>query len=287
MLIVSYMIVAILVTLSTGFATRSLGEQRVAAKDRDSIQAFWLAEAGLDRAISDLASASLSGSPGGHGSYSTQTSAISSTRYLVTSTGGVPGTDTANPNNTVRSITAIVEQPANTADPSGITSAITANGDVVVRGSATVNGSIDANYIFNFEEIFGISKETMESSANNSYLDPSNNVTPVNNITWVNIESLDDFRITDNGWTGSGILVVNGNARITGGHFEGIIWVIGTLWISGNPVIDGAFFVESGTEFDTTVTGNPTVNFDGDDVLAAFDYLPSDLPPYIVNWKEN
>jgi len=285
-LVTCYMIIAVLVILATGFATRSIGEQRVAFKERDSIQALWLAEAGLDKAISSLASTSLSGILGS-GNYATQTTSISSTRYLVTSTGGVPGIDTTNPNNIVRSITAIVEQSANEADPSGITSAVTANGDVEVRGSAEVNGDIDANYIFDFEEIFGISKETMKNSANNSYTDPPNNLTPVNNITWVDIESLEDMRITDNNWTGSGILIVNGDVKITGGHFEGIIWVIGTLWISGDPVIDGAIFVESGAEFDTTVTGNPIVNFDSDAVLDAFDYIPSDLPPSLINWKEN
>lgn len=285
-LVASYMVITVLVVLTVGFATRSIGEQRIASKEKDSIQAFWLAEAGLDRAISDLSIASLSGTLGS-GTYSTQTSSVSSTRYLVVSTGGVPGIDTADPNNIVRTIRAIVEQPALDADPSGITSAITANGDVVVRGSAEVNGDIDANYVFDFEEVFGISKETMEDSANNSYVDPPNNVTPVSNITWVDIDSLEDFRITDNTWTGNGILVVNGDAKITGGHFEGIIWIIGSLWISGDPIIDGAIFVESGTEFDTTVTGNPIVNFDGDDVLSAFDYLPSDLLPYLVSWKED
>ncbi|MDP8230378.1 MAG: hypothetical protein P9L93_04655 [Candidatus Gorgyraea atricola] len=284
-LIASYMVITVLVILTVGFASRSIGEQRVASKERDSMQAFWLAEAGLDKAISDLSTASFSATLGS-GSYSTQTSSVSSTRYLVVSTGGVPDTDTTDPNNIVRTIRAIVEQSA-LAGPSGVTSAITANGDVVVRGSAEINGDIDENYVFDFEEIFGISKETMEDSANNSYVDPPNNVTPVSNITWVDIDSLEDFRITDNNWTGNGILVVNGDAKITGGHFEGIIWIIGSLWISGDPVIDGAIFVESGTEFDTTVTGNPTVNFDGDDVLSAFDYLPSDLPPSLISWKED
>jgi len=285
-LIACYMVIAVLVILAIGFATRSIGEQRVAMKERDSVQALWLAEAGLDRAISDLSVASLSATLNS-GSYTTTTTSISSTQYLIISTGGVPGTDTTDPDNIVCTVRAIVEQPANDADPSGITSAITANGDVIVRGSAEVNGDIDDNHEFDFEEIFGISKETMENSANNFYTDPPNNLTPVSGITWVDIVSTDDFRITDNNWTGSGILVVNGDAKITGGHFEGIIWVIGTLWISGDPIIDGAIFVESGTEFDTTVTGNPTVNYDSDDILTAFDYLPSDLPPSLINWKED
>lgn len=284
-LLASYMVIAVLLILATGFAIRSIGEQRVAYKEKDSIQAFWLAEAGLDRAISELPDSPLSGQLG-PGNYSTQTTSISSTQFLITSKGGVPTTDETDPNNVVRIIKALVEQPANEADPSGITSAITANGDVVVKGSAEVNGDIDDNYVFDFEEIFGISKETMEENAVNHYTDPENNVTPVASTTWADCESIDEMTISASAWEGNGILVVNGDLRITGGHFEGIIWVIGTLWVSGNPIIDGAIYVESGAEFDTTITGNPIVSFDSDSISAAFDSLPSDLPPYIISWKE-
>lgn len=285
-LIASYMVIALLIILATSFATRSIGEQRVTDKERDSIQAFWLAEAGLDTAVLNLGSSSLSGSLG-RGGYSAQITSVSATRFLVVSTGGVPGVNPADPNNTLRTITAIVEQPLSQADPSVITSVITANGDVIIHGSVEINGNIDDNAIFDFEEIFGISKQTMESNSVNVYTDPENNVSPVNATTWVNIETSEDFRITENGWTGNGILVVNGNAKITGGHFQGVLWVIGTLWISGNPVIDGAIYVESGAEFDTTLTGNPVVTYDADVISDAFGYLPSNLPPYIAGWKEN
>jgi Tfp pilus assembly protein PilX len=284
-LVASYMVIALLVILATAFATRSIGEQRVSNKERDSVQAFWLAEAGIDRAISELPDTPLSGTLGS-GVYSTQTTSISSTRFLIRSTGGVPGTDQTNPNNIVRNITAIVEQPANEADPSGITSAITANGNITIRGSAQVNGPIDPNAFFDFEEIFGISKETMENNATNLYTDPANNVTPVNTISWANLESIEEMTISDSNWEGTGILVVNGDLRITGGHFEGIIWVIGTLWVSGNPIIDGAIYVESGAEFETTLTGNPIVSFDSDAISDAFGSLPSDLPPHLISWKE-
>jgi len=280
------MVIAVIVILATGFAARSIGEQRAANKERDSIQSLWLAEAGLDKAISSLASTSLTGSLG-NGNYSTQTSSISSTRFLITSTGGVPDSDTTNPDNATRVITAIVEQPMNQADPSGVTSAIAANGDVEIKGGATVNGDVDENAIFDFEETFGISKETMRNNATNLYTNPENNVTPVTNITWADVDPEDEMTISDSNWTGSGILIVNGDARITGGNFSGIIWVVGSLWISGNPVLDGAIFVECGTEFDTTVTGNPTVSFDGDSISGVFGYLPSDLPPQLISWKEN
>lgn len=284
-LIASYMVITVLVILVCGFAARSIGEERVAGKERDSIQAFWLAEAGLDRAISEIPDTPLSGTLD-TGNYSTTTSATSNPlRFLVVSTGGVPYADASDPSNITRTIRAIVEQPASDSDPSGITSAITTSGDITVRGSAEVNGNVDDNHTFDFEDVFGVSKETMESDATNLYTDPPNNVTPVSGLTWVNLESNDDLNIADDNWTGSGILVVNGDARITGGYFQGIIWVIGTLWISGSPVIDGAIYVECGADFDTTLTGNPVISFDSDAVSDAFGSIPSDLPPQIISWK--
>ncbi|MBU4343303.1 MAG: pilus assembly PilX N-terminal domain-containing protein [Candidatus Omnitrophica bacterium] len=285
-LIASYIIIAVLLIVSSAFTARSIGEQRVANKEKDSVQAFWLAEAGLDRAINELPDTPLSGTLG-RGAYSTQTTPATSVRFLITSSGGVPALDSADPNNIVRTITALVEQPANDASPDDITSAITANGDIVIRGSAEVNGDIDDNETFYFEDVFGVSKEVMKNNATNLYTDPSNNVTPVTEITWSDLVNDAEMIISDSNWEGSGILVVNGDLRLTGGHFRGIIWVIGALWVSGEPVVEGTFYVESGAEFETTLTGNPTVSYDSDAIADAFNYNPSGLPPFIVNWKED
>ncbi|MBU1933545.1 MAG: hypothetical protein KKC66_06565 [Candidatus Omnitrophica bacterium] len=285
-LITLYMAIAVLMILAAAFTARSISEQRVADKNRDSNQAFWLAEAGLDKAIAKLPSSPLSGSLG-EGKYYTETSQISPIRFSIVSKGGVPDVDQTNINNAIRIIRAIVERPVNDADPSEITSAITSNGAVTMRGSAEVNGDIDEYAEFDFGEIFGISKETMQSNATNSYDNPENNVTPVNSITWANVDSGHEMIVADAHWQGSGILVVSGDLRITGGYFRGIIWVVGTLWVSGNPVIDGTIFVESGVEFETTVIGDSTVNYDADAISDVFGFLPSDLPPYIVSWDED
>jgi len=277
------MILTVLVILVVGFATRSIGEHRVAYKERDSIQALYLAEAGLDRAISELPNTPLSDTLGA-GSYYAETSTISGTQFLITSKGGIPDIDETNPDNIIRKIITIVEQPLVIGgDPSGVTAAIAASGDIVVQGAAEVNGDIDDNTTFDFEETFGITKQTMKDSSSNLYTDPANNITPVNAISWVDIETADEMLISDSTWEGSGILVVNGNLKITGGHFVGVIWVIGELRISGNPIIDGSIFVEGGTEFTTTITGTPIVNYDSDAISDAFG---SGSSPYIINWKE-
>lgn len=284
-LVTSYMLVAVLVILGASFAARTIGEKRVADKERDTIQALWLAEAGVDRAIAELPNTPLSGTLG-TGAYSTQTTMLASNVYLINSTGGVP-TTAVSPNNAIRSISAIVERPLNNANPGDVVSAITANGEVEVKGSAVVNGTIEEETEFNFEDIFGISKDQMENGATHHYTDPANNIMPVDHVTWADIDTATEMRVTETGWSGEGILVVDGNLTITGGHFSGIIWVIGILRISGNPIIDGAIFVESGVEFDTTITGNPTISYDADAVSDSFGYIPLVSAPYLVSWKED
>ena len=285
MLVAVYMVVVVLVIIATAFAARSIGEKRAADKERDSIQALWLAEAGVDRAIAELPNTPLPGTLG-TGTYYTQTTALGSGKYLINSTGGVP-LITASSNNAICKISAVVQQPLNPANPGNVTSAITANGDVVLKGAAKVNGTVDDNTVFNFTDIFGMSKDDLKSRATHHYADPPSNVTPVDHITWVDTNLATEMSITTNGWTGDGILVVNGDLKITGGTFSGIIWVIGTLRVSGNPVINGAMYVESGATIDTVLTGTPVVNYDSSAVNAAFGFLPSNLPPHILSWKED
>lgn len=280
------MVVTLLVILSASFIARSMGEQKVVQKERDSLQVFWLAEAGLDNAISNLPDSPLAGTLG-NGHYYTESLSVSPVRYLITSKGGIPDTDETDPANLVRIIKALVEQPLVEPEPGEITAAITASGEVVIKGSVEVNGDVNDNADFDFEEIFGISKETMRECVVHIYTDPENNVTPVDSSTWVDMVFEEEMIVSDSNWQGSGILIVNGDLRVTGGTFDGIIWVIGTLWVSGNPIINGAIFVESGAQFDTTLTGNPTVNYDSDAINDAFTHLPtSTLPAYIINWKE-
>jgi len=238
----------------------------------------------LDNAIAQFPNTPLSGNIGTGLAYSTQTTQLTSTRYLIDSTGGVPST-AVGPNNAIRKISAVVEKPLNPASPGNITSAITANGDVEVKGSATVNGTVKQEAVFTFDQVFGISKDAMKSGATHHYTNPANNITPVDHVTWADTAA--GMSITSSGWSGSGILVVNGNLTITGGTFSGIIWVIGTLRVSGNPVINGAIFVESGAEVDTTLTGNPTVSYDSNAVNSAFSSIPSTSTPSIVSWKED
>ena len=169
-------------------------------------------------------------------------------------------------------------------NPTGVDSAITSTGKIVVKGSSDINGGISENATFDFKEIFGYTKTEVESGATNLYVDPENNILPVDNITWVNFVENTELLISDNNWEGSGILIINGDMRISGGYFEGIIWVIGNLRITGNPIIEGAIFVEGGTDIETTLsTGNPTINYNSDVVSSTY-YLSGASAFNILTW---
>ena len=170
-----------------------------------------------------------------------------------------------------------------------ITSAISSSGTINILGSAEVNGEIVENSCPAFEDVFGTTKDALKSNANNYYVDPANNVTPIVNVTWIECVTQTGLHITDNNYEGNGILVVNGDFTMTGGIFNGIIWVVGNLFISGNPTINGAIFVESDIEIagdsEVTLTGNCEVNFTEGAVGDAILTLPTALAFNILKWQ--
>ncbi|MCF7793376.1 MAG: hypothetical protein K9N09_06455 [Candidatus Cloacimonetes bacterium] len=160
--------------------------------------------------------------------------------------------------------------------PANITAAVSANGDIIIKGNAAVVGDVDANCDppLNFEEIFGVSKAYVESLATNLYIDPANNISPCTDITWVKFsDPSNSFKVTTTGWSGSGLTVIDGDADFSGGTFYGILWVTGELRITGNLTVEGALYVEGGTEISATViSGSPVIEFS---VEAVSDFLSS------------
>ncbi|GAI41218.1 unnamed protein product, partial [marine sediment metagenome] len=183
----------------------------------------------------------------------------------------------------------------------GITSALTAGGSITVTGSADIEpdpGPEDTFYDFElgedpnddlslFEEIFGVTKDEMKAIAQNPpniYYNSAINNDIVENITWVD-GTPDQSQITTSTWAGSGIWIVNGDLKITGGTFDGILWVIGSLYLgAGNPVIRGSVFVECATEVDTTVTGNVTLELNQGAIDGALGNLG--IGVIVESWQE-
>lgn len=285
--IVLGLVLLVAVAVSTTILV-STSEIKMTRRQSDSTKAFYLAEAGIHRARTQLSldwsdRDAMSNIGLGDGTYSVNIydtdsvgSPLPTNQLRVESTGNVEGIS--------RRIETILE---NTGDSSHITNAIEMEGSLDLRGSAEVNGSVVEGATLSFEDVFGMDKSALETIAQNSY--PATYYSAAFNndtaavLTWVSAPG-EESQITINGWTGDGILVVEGNLKITGGTFNGIIWVIGVLTVSGNPIINGAIFVESGVAVDTTVTGTAEINFDASAVESAFTVLAG--PPEIQSWRE-
>jgi len=172
--------------------------------------------------------------------------------------------------------------------PEGVTNAITTDGFVEIKGSTDIEGEVsEQDTSFVFEEIFGYTKDEIKNCATHYYVDPENNITPVDNVTWMEFDMEDEFKVSHNTWEGSGIMIINGDTHISGGYFEGIIWVIGDCFITGNPHIEGALFIEGESDMDTsTITGNPIVNFNSGAVSSTYSLMLGGSQYQIIAWYE-
>ncbi len=177
--------------------------------------------------------------------------------------------------------------------PTYAQAAMSANGNIEVGGSADITGDLIENSDppLSFEDLFGMTKADMKDIADNHLEDPPNNPAGVEDITWVSFtDEGGSFKVTTAAWEGSGILVIDGDAHFSGGTFNGIMWIIGTLFINGNNGFNGAIYVEGGIEYeDTTVLGNCQIAYDFGAILAAFANasLVLDYELKILSWFED
>ena len=240
------------------------------------------------------------------GDYVMSVSNITSTSATVTAIGYAP--NMTNIDKVERTVEVDAERIGN---PGNVNSALQAGGNVLVSGNGKIDGgtsvgvTVPAGFTAttagsgeitgtpptnnapfpSIEDIFGFTKEEMEGISTRNYTDPPNN-SDVDGITWVKFQDNSEFKITTAGWYGSGILVVDGDLAISGGTFDGIIYVFGNLTVSGNPQISGGVLVQ--TQIDTTATitaGTPFIAYDSVNIANAFD---NNLPWRIVSgsWQE-
>ncbi|MBC8415833.1 MAG: hypothetical protein ISS80_01100 [Candidatus Cloacimonetes bacterium] len=177
--------------------------------------------------------------------------------------------------------------------PTYAQAAMSANGEIEVGGSADITGDIIENSDppLSFEDLFGITKEEMEAIADNHFEDPPNNPAGFEDITWVSFANEGgSLKVTRTDWVGSGILIVDGDAQFSGGTFDGIMWITGTLFINGNDGFNGAIYVEGGIQYeDTLVLGNCQITYDLGAILDAFAdaSLTLDYELKIISWFED
>lgn len=280
-LILGLLVIVVIAILLASFFFGVINENTLVSRFVNSTRAFWLAEAGIAEAIVNMPNNVPPTELGNEDYiYSALTSFLADQYYQIDSVGSVnlPGGDTIS-----RALRAVVRtDPVN---PDNFQHAIRTTADLVIRGSVEINGPTEEYASLNFADLFEHSKDDMRSYATHLYTDPPVDVTPVDVITWIDLSPGEEFRISSDTWQGSGILVVAGDAQITGGTFNGIIYVIGKLRMSGNPTINGTVLAESETEIDTVLTGNVTINYNRDEIVNALSPLQF-IAPVIVSWRE-
>jgi hypothetical protein len=293
-LILSFMVIVVLTILGTATFWRSISEKNSSQTSLASKKAFWAAEAGLARMAAQLPNTTAVSDNNFGGDTKLQYSVPSPTlvagysnRWTIISTGTYMLSGEQIP----RTITAVAEKPS--PNPDLIEKAIETTGSLKITGSVTIEPADSSKALseLSFIEVFGMSKDLVKTAATHTYTDPANDQQPVDGITWVNVTGSNKYVISSSGWSGSGLLVVNGNGEdvalsISGGTFQGVIWVIGKLSISGNPTITGAVFAESDADIENKLSGNATLSFSEIVKDNSFGLLTENAPVNFISWQE-
>lgn len=282
-LVFSLLLTLILSSLLGALYINVISENQQANQYVNSTRAFWLAEAGIATVKASPGLGAASGFLGG--SYYTFNVpapvpvAGTNNYWIVTSTGTV-----SLPSGLNISRTLATTIKTGDSDPSKFPYALATTSGLDQRGSVSIDSFREFDNTINFANMFGISKETMQTGATHLYTD-STFAAPVNGITWVNVASGHTFTISGN-LVGSGVLVVNGDVRISGAIiFDGIIYVIGELTMTGTVITNGSVVAESSATADTDITGNVDVNYNPAQIAAALLNVQL-LNKQVVAWQE-
>ena len=165
--------------------------------------------------------------------------------------------------------------------------AVTCSGVLNLVGNPTINGQLENNVNLNFENYFGMTMTQMKAIADNYYLNPPTNITPISGITYVELTGNNTLKMVGN-WRGDGILIVDGNFETFGNsRFEGIVWIEGgSFYMRGNSWVDGTMFINSDPNQQTEMFGNCWFSYDEGIVQQLLNTynISSDPTINIINW---
>ncbi|KPK98576.1 MAG: hypothetical protein AMJ95_03545 [Omnitrophica WOR_2 bacterium SM23_72] len=285
-LVFSLMVMLVLSILLASFYFQSANESKQALVFENSTRAFWLAEAGLAKALSAFSGpTTLSGYIGDtNHTYSVQVSLLSGIYYTIVSTGTVtsPATGT-----TSRTISATVKLGA--VDPTKFKYGIETTAALKMFGDVTIDPSDSWKEYstLDFADLFTITKDQIKDSATHLYTDDdfcgAVSCQPVDGITWVDVTGT--MNIAGN-LVGSGILIINGDVHFSGTvDFHGIIYVIGKLTNTGTVNSYGSILAESGTTLDTRLGGTVDINYSLSDITDALSFIQF-ITRIVVSWQE-
>lgn len=302
-IIFSFLVTILLLGFLGVVCLQTLAESRHVHRYVNSVNAFWLAEAGVAHVKSNLgAPSSLSGTmvnpsdPSGNTyAYNVVSSQIGiSGYYNVISTGIVtfPGSVIRR----VVNVTMKVIPP----DPSKFQYCVETTGDTLEYKNKNVKNEINPENLVKknstqaFTDLFGVSMATMK--ANSTYFTdttlPVSNTIAASGVTWVDVTQGSPPELSIQHLNGSGIVIINGDFRLNGvaggggSTFNGILYVVGKLWMSGNATVNGTVFVESAADIsaENELTGSALVEYNPANIASALGSLSTKT---IVSWREN
>ena len=289
-LMFSVLILVFLSIIGISFFSTNVNEANLAKRYLGSLRSFWASEAAMAYAVDQLDACidDENCTVSGNITYAADVYSYSATithpqglYYQIDSAGSGRGV--------TRETSAVIKKPEVS---NKFEDAVETRGPVEITGAASVDGNVNDNstswedHSDYFSYLFQMTKAEMKAGADHLYTDPPNDVTPVDGVTWVDLTGINLFNATSSGWSGSGILVVEGGKgiKITGGGFDGIIYCIGEFSIpAGNPEINGTILVENDVTDTTKIRGNADVNYDIDAIEDALDELS---PGQMVSWWE-
>jgi hypothetical protein len=277
-LIMSLFILVFLAVLMAPFFIKSANENSLVKRYINSTRALWLAEAGMAEGVRHLPNNTSGSINNPNHTYNVVTTHLNTSYYQVDSTGSVtlPGAGAV-----TRKIRAIVK--TNDVDPNKFKFAIETTGDLVIKGSVDITpaGSQKEFSTLDFADLFSFSKEQIEDFAVKMDA-PKNQDAIFHGVYWI---YSDGSNITGN-WTGDGILIIEGDVHFAGTiQFDGIIYVIGKLTMTGTADAYGSVLAESGAHVDTLIKGNVGLTYDIAKITAALQYLVF-VAPQAVSWQE-
>lgn len=289
-LIFSSLVVVILSILFSSFFFISINESNFVKRYVDSVRAFWVAEAGVAKAIEILTTPPGTRSLGNY-SYSANTTyraTINNRKYYdITSIGTA--------NNIIRTVSAVVR--TGQIDPSKFQYGLAAANDLCWGGGCTkpaedyldpdvCNGHPcwkEKDTTINFRDLFGYDQGEVEQIA--THYTESTFPNNVSGITWVDVTDGSQLVLSGTA-AGSGILIIEGDARFEGTYqFQGIIYVLGKFDARGTFDSFGSVVVASTAGVDT-VNGTPTFHYDQTEIGNALNLLAL-KDKKIVSWEES
>lgn len=289
-LIFSLFVALVLSGLLGAFYFQSISENQLATRYADSTRALWLAEAGFAKVKSNLgitAPSDLSFDGNSHYKYIVDSPTLvteTTDHYNIVSRGTVTSSGGRIVTRSV-SVTMKLIPPDASKLQYGVetTSLNMSYQDKNIVNTEYPGQKAKTGSTLTFSDLFGVAKVTLEALATH-LTDPSNTIN-ASGITWVDVTgSLLEIEHLN----GSGVLIIEGDFKLTGtGSFDGILYVIGSLTVRGNPLINGTVFVESTADVNDEVDlqGAPgQIVYKSQAVADAL--IPLTSSKSIVSWRE-